>query len=447
MEKKTIGAFLSALRKANGMTQQEVADKLNVSNKTVSKWERDEGCPEIMMLPAIAELYCVTVDEILRGERIIRAENEERKNEKSEERIKLLIDKASVRFTNCSIASVILGAMAFLLSYTVVDLVSYNYLWVAYVIILAIVSASVTVTLVSFNNFSEGIKNAAEVQKVDCEAALRKSIKYISVIVFFTVASLSGLIAWIIFDGPDFIFIVLTASVTVGIIIAFYVRYLLYKMYRLEESGLSPAQKQYRKKHIRVTAISLAAVAVISLILPFACGIIESSSHAIYSFPDGVGYQYETDEEAEREYYKLKGYLTGEKTLYKIIIEDFNGETGEYILYAEPLQEYFELVRGNYNKVATELKDKETFRFRSDEEAEKFKAENTLDDNLEYIAAQRNITLDDETLSVSYQTQNDNFFSRVLDIMPIFILIGAGGFAVVLAVSSVIYFGNKRKIR
>ena len=54
MERKTIGAFLSALRKANGMTQQEVADKLNVSNKTVSKWERDEGYPEIMMLPAIA---------------------------------------------------------------------------------------------------------------------------------------------------------------------------------------------------------------------------------------------------------------------------------------------------------------------------------------------------------------------------------------------------------
>ena len=74
MEKKTMGAFLAALRKANGYTQQEVADKLNVSNKTVSKWERDEGCPEIMMLPLIAELYSVTVDEILRGERINREE-------------------------------------------------------------------------------------------------------------------------------------------------------------------------------------------------------------------------------------------------------------------------------------------------------------------------------------------------------------------------------------
>ena len=71
-----MGSFLAALRKAKGMTQQEVADRLNVSNKTVSKWECDDGCPEIMMLPVIAELYSVTVDEILKGERITKTETE-----------------------------------------------------------------------------------------------------------------------------------------------------------------------------------------------------------------------------------------------------------------------------------------------------------------------------------------------------------------------------------
>ena len=96
MEKKTMGAFLAALRKANGMTQQQVADRLCVSNKTVSKWERDEGCPEIMMLPAIAELYDVTVDEILRGERTQGKLTEEIKNTKSEEQLRYLIEKTSV---------------------------------------------------------------------------------------------------------------------------------------------------------------------------------------------------------------------------------------------------------------------------------------------------------------------------------------------------------------
>ena len=41
MEKATIGGFISILRKANGMTQKELAEKLNVSDKTISRWERD----------------------------------------------------------------------------------------------------------------------------------------------------------------------------------------------------------------------------------------------------------------------------------------------------------------------------------------------------------------------------------------------------------------------
>ena len=40
MEKKTIGGFIAALRKANGMTQKDLAEQLNVSDKTVSRWER-----------------------------------------------------------------------------------------------------------------------------------------------------------------------------------------------------------------------------------------------------------------------------------------------------------------------------------------------------------------------------------------------------------------------
>lgn len=69
MAKKSIGEFLSALRKANGYTQQEVADKLGVSNRTLSSWETDRTVPDVLILPAIADLYGVTADEILRGER------------------------------------------------------------------------------------------------------------------------------------------------------------------------------------------------------------------------------------------------------------------------------------------------------------------------------------------------------------------------------------------
>jgi len=72
MDKKSMGTFLTDLRKEKGLTQQEVADNLNVSNKTISKWERDEGYPEITMLPEIAKYYGITTDELLNGERFVK---------------------------------------------------------------------------------------------------------------------------------------------------------------------------------------------------------------------------------------------------------------------------------------------------------------------------------------------------------------------------------------
>ena len=93
MTKNTIGQFIAALRKANGMTQQEVADRLNVSNKAVSRWERDECSPDITLIPAIAEMFGVTCDELLRGERLNSATDTEQKKTKTEKQIKALIGR------------------------------------------------------------------------------------------------------------------------------------------------------------------------------------------------------------------------------------------------------------------------------------------------------------------------------------------------------------------
>lgn len=69
MEKKTIGQFIATLRKANGMTQKQLAERLNVSDKAVSRWERDESAPDLTLIPVIAEIFQVTSDELLRGEK------------------------------------------------------------------------------------------------------------------------------------------------------------------------------------------------------------------------------------------------------------------------------------------------------------------------------------------------------------------------------------------
>lgn len=73
MDTMKTGGYLAALRKGAGMTQQEVADRLGVSNKTISKWESGGGFPDIAILPALAELYGVTADDILAGETVRRA--------------------------------------------------------------------------------------------------------------------------------------------------------------------------------------------------------------------------------------------------------------------------------------------------------------------------------------------------------------------------------------
>ena len=62
MDKQTIGEFLATQRKAKGFTQQYVADLLGVSNKTLSAWETNKAYPDILVLPALAELYGVTAD-------------------------------------------------------------------------------------------------------------------------------------------------------------------------------------------------------------------------------------------------------------------------------------------------------------------------------------------------------------------------------------------------
>ncbi len=69
MEKKTIGGFIAALRKASGMTQKDLAERLHVSDKTISRWERDDGTPDLSAIPVIAEIFGVTCDELLRGQR------------------------------------------------------------------------------------------------------------------------------------------------------------------------------------------------------------------------------------------------------------------------------------------------------------------------------------------------------------------------------------------
>lgn len=60
-----LGKNISELRKKNNLTQEELANMLGVSPQAVSKWENDTACPDIALLPKIAEIFGVTIDELM----------------------------------------------------------------------------------------------------------------------------------------------------------------------------------------------------------------------------------------------------------------------------------------------------------------------------------------------------------------------------------------------
>ena len=63
----TLGGRIARLRKEKGMTQLELADRMGVTDKAVSKWERDVSCPDIASMPRLAEVLGATVDELMQA--------------------------------------------------------------------------------------------------------------------------------------------------------------------------------------------------------------------------------------------------------------------------------------------------------------------------------------------------------------------------------------------
>jgi len=77
MDQKKIGLFLKELRKEKELTQEQLAEQFNVSNRTVSRWETGSNMPDLSVLVELAEFYHVDIKEIIDGERKSEIMNEE----------------------------------------------------------------------------------------------------------------------------------------------------------------------------------------------------------------------------------------------------------------------------------------------------------------------------------------------------------------------------------
>lgn len=110
MEQNKTGRFIAFLRKEAGITQKQLAERLNVSDKTVSHWERGESSPDISVVPVIADIFGVTCDELLNGERAVKVSDEMELPAQNSERENVLMLEKKLSKLHVIIVSFILAA-------------------------------------------------------------------------------------------------------------------------------------------------------------------------------------------------------------------------------------------------------------------------------------------------------------------------------------------------
>lgn len=81
MDTIKIGNFLATLRKEQGLTQEALGEKLGVTNKTISRWENGNYLPPVEMLQELSNLYAVSINELLCGERLEKEEYQKKAEE------------------------------------------------------------------------------------------------------------------------------------------------------------------------------------------------------------------------------------------------------------------------------------------------------------------------------------------------------------------------------
>ena len=118
MDQLKTGKFIAQMRKEKGITQRELAEKLLISDKTVSKWECGNGLPEVSLMLPLCELLGITVNELLSGKRLTSSEYQKNAEEnimslikeRSEAKFRLIIEAIVIVLTLISGCTMILIA-------------------------------------------------------------------------------------------------------------------------------------------------------------------------------------------------------------------------------------------------------------------------------------------------------------------------------------------------
>ena len=86
MNQEKIGKFILKLRKEKNMTQQELADKIGVTDRAISKWENGRGMPDLSLMKPLCEELGITINELISGEKLDKKEYKEKSEENKKDK-------------------------------------------------------------------------------------------------------------------------------------------------------------------------------------------------------------------------------------------------------------------------------------------------------------------------------------------------------------------------
>lgn len=232
MAKNSIGQFIAALRKANGMTQQNVADRLNVSNKAVSRWERDECAPDLSVIPALAEMFGVTCDELLKGERNSENDVSGKKEKKVKKQVENLINSTLSKFKTMIWISLLIAFVGFICMFGI-SLGFYRH-FIGFTVLLLFEACAAVIAIVAVSR-AKDIKTDNELFEMADDAQITRFSNVLgsfSFWAFYTVFSVMLISLPFVLSGlnyvqcviPIYSYFIVSISVAVMIIILVYLK-------------------------------------------------------------------------------------------------------------------------------------------------------------------------------------------------------------------------------
>lgn len=129
--KHQLGTNIAAYRKRFGLTQVGLAEKLNYSDKAVSKWERGESIPDVLTLTQLAELYGVTVDDLLADPNAL-PENTSKVEKVMEKAVEKTLKRKADKGMILGLSSLLVWFVALLL-FVVLSSIDLPYSWIAFI--------------------------------------------------------------------------------------------------------------------------------------------------------------------------------------------------------------------------------------------------------------------------------------------------------------------------